>query len=202
MVIELGEQPFGRKTTLGTPPVSKYAGLGETFNPEPFLPPPVAEGPLKWRWFPFRAKFSISALIAFLGTVCFGVAIILFSPVVGGVGGGIGGFIFLLLSIACFYLVYIVHWNFRLREAMCYVLGKKQQALEVWEEATDKAYAKDVFHIEKLGGVELRVLRDGSTEARQPTQGQEPPGNAAGGSVGEINVNMQFGEAGDACEAV
>lgn len=74
----------------------------------------------------------------------------------------------ILLSFPCFYIVYIVWWNHRLREALCYIRGKQLQALELWEgvDESQKVYAKDEFHTEGFRGVTFRVLRDGTTEAK------------------------------------
>ena len=166
------------KAGRGTPAVSKYQSIGRTFNPIAFLPPPVPHGPLRWRWFPWRIKFSVTFVLslAAAASIIGGIVLIVALYILKdgyydgkNVGALVGGIFLMLLSIIFLYIIYIVHWNHKLREVMCYVKGKQHQALELWKHAGqgNEVYAKDEFYSEKLRGVHFRVLRDGTTEAKR-----------------------------------
>ncbi len=63
------------------------------------------------------------------------------------------------------YLAYIMNFNFKLREGICWCKGKARQAKEEWKKTTDPSRAKEVFFKYPCGGgLVLKVLNDGSQE--------------------------------------
>lgn len=76
------------------------------------------------------------------------------------------GIVLLIFCTALSIVAIIVGYNYKLREALAYTRGKQVQALEVWPRNSNPGLAKDMFHEESVGSIDIFVLRDGSVEIR------------------------------------
>lgn len=176
----------------GAPKCRYWRQTGTAYTSKPHLPLSPQGGELPWNWFPWKFRISTPALLYTLGALfCF---IALSTGFVAGLTSRTtSGFsatttssrgpsavvpavltiLFLLLAIPCFYMAYMMTWNFRLREAICWAQGKAVQAKAQWKITTTPEQAKLVFFRRKISkNVEIHVLRDGSQELWNTSGGE------------------------------
>jgi len=74
-------------------------------------------------------------------------------------------FLTFFFVIPCFYIAFIMDWNFKLREGIDWCLGKSVQAKHEWKKTTNPETGKHVFFVHKVGkNFKMVVLNDGSQE--------------------------------------
>jgi len=157
------------RIALGAPKCRYAHQTGSDFEAVPHLPHEPIQGTLPWRWFPWKFRIRAPRLLRWIGVILQAVAllvtIMLGARGDGAVAGIVFGILTVLFVVPCFYLAYIMDWNFKLREAICYCLGKSVQAKEQWKKSTNPETAKHVFFEHKVSrNFLLRVLNDGSQE--------------------------------------
>ncbi len=154
---------------IGPPKCRNFHQTGGKFEARPHLPfAPVAADFLPWRWFPWKIRVRAPLLLNCLAGVSAGVTVTVF-PALYLANKAIAWcflvFINLLFTVPMLYLSYIMRFNFKLREGICWCKGKAHQAKEEWKKTTDPSRAKEVFFEWKCGGgLVLKVLNDGSQE--------------------------------------
>lgn len=151
-------------------PKCRYASqTGSDFESAPHLPHQPIQGTLPWKWLPWKFRIRAPRLLRWIGVFLQAVAILV-AAVLGGRGDrAVAGIVFCILTVffvvPCFYLAYIMDWNFKLREGICWCLGKSVQATEQWKKTQNPETAKHVFFDFKVGShFHLKVLNDGSQE--------------------------------------
>lgn len=103
--------------------------------------------------------------------------------------------IFILPAIPCFYVAYILKWNFRLREAICWAQGKSVQAKVQWKNTSNPENAKLVFFKTNISSnVAIHVLRDGSQELWNTSGGEFREGLRD--ALGQAGLDGQIFNAG------
>lgn len=147
------------------PKCSDLSTIGKSFTIAPHLPPDNLVDELPWKWFDWKCgNFNVFTVIqivlAILAVTAVGLLFGRGTRVVGGV---------LLFIVGGLFFLYVwvkrkIRWNFRMRELLCYVKGKKVQAEETWygnlSSNTQKDRAKEVFYVQAVGQTEVSVLKE------------------------------------------
>ena len=175
------------EVVYGKPQCRKWHQVGTSFEPIPHIPLPPVQSELPWFWFPYRFRLRSSLTIQAVACACVFASVLLFVSLYRvNLGAAIASLILLnvLFSIPLFYVSHVMNWNFRLREGICYVLGKAAQAREAFKthprQPKHRYFAWPISH-----GIQLTVLNDGTTELW----------NTSGGELGQ-SVNVALGQAG------
>lgn len=152
----------------GTPKCRNLNQTGSSYRSRPHLPLSPRQGSIPWSWAPFQTKVKAPRLLYFSSGVAFtgswlAYAAVLQYSLVGAIA--ILAFINVLLTAPMLYLAYVINFNFKLREGICWCLGKAAQAKSQWAHAKFKEYAKHVFFEWRVTHhVKLVVLNDGTQE--------------------------------------
>lgn len=166
---ELHDHEMSEVVVLGPPKCRNFHQTGAPFDLRPHLPfEPHAEGPIPWRWFPWKIRIRMPLLLNTLAGSSTIVSLIVFGTQLffrPAVAVCVLIFLNLLFTVPLLYMAYIMTFNFKLREGLCWAKGKSVQAKMEWKKSTDPSRAKHVFFEWKVGsGLVLKVLNDGSQE--------------------------------------
>lgn len=153
----------------GAPKCRNSNQVGSPYESRPHLPHVPMSGTLPWKWFPFKFRIRMPRVLRWVG------GIVQVAVVAGGslllaarqtaLGILVPLFMTIMFTIPCFYLAYIMDWNFKLREAICWCLGKSVQAKAEWKKTTNPETGKHIFFEYPVSkNFKLVVLNDGSQE--------------------------------------
>ena len=161
--------------------------MGISFEPIPHLPLPPVQGELPWFWFPWRLRLLSPLTVRVVAGLCAFASVVLFTSLYAVNAAGAWAALVLLNLLFTLPLCYVTHvmlWNFRLREGICYTLGKAAQAREAFK--SDPRQPKHVYFAWKVAhGFRLVVLNDGTSELWN-----------TGGTELARDVNEALGQAG------
>lgn len=157
----------------GSPRARTFKSTGIEFECRPHLPSGSKSRVLPWMWF-WRLRFSASRVLYGLAVLELIASVIIFIELVlwAGVTGAIVFIIVfnLFVTAPMVYAGRMANWNFRLREGVCWCLGKSAQARAQWAYAPSQEDAKQVFFEWKVSrGFKLVVLNDGTRETWNTT---------------------------------
>lgn len=143
--------------------------VGKAYTCLPHLPPDNMKRTLEWSWFPWDIKVGVIKFIQILAVILLFTSYVC-TAVFRNTGAAVFAVLLTLILPVLGYFAFIVDWNFRLREAMCFAAGKQIQAKETWfmhlQENGEKDRAKELYFTESFNSINVNVLKDGTVEFR------------------------------------
>lgn len=170
----------------GSPRVRSLRQTCASYETRPHLPLGPVQGTLHWYFTPFKLHLRVQRALRAVAVLFSAGAVLGFAALVPRTGVGATA---LLLLVHLFvvspilYLAHLVLFNYRLREGVCWCLGKAAQAKQQWQElpiaskpgstsstSVTRTMAKQVFFIWNVTKrFQLVVLNDGTQEVWNTT---------------------------------
>ena len=166
------------EVVYGSPRVRTLRQTWAPYETRPHLPLGPVQGTLNWYFLPFKLHLRVQRLLRCLAVFISGSSILGFAALVPRTGLGATALLLLVHAFVVAPILYIAHlvlFNYRLREGVCWCLGKAAQAKQQWQELPitakpSRTMAKHVFFMWNVTKrFQLVVLNDGTQEVWNTT---------------------------------